>query len=210
MKIEKPKLSRVLEAKDFGSLDSEEYYLKSCSIQQEIFENQQLHRLQLDDAHVKNCRFAMTDFGRSDFVDVIFENCDFSNAQFTEASIHRVVFQNCKLVGTNFSACSLGNVVFRESVLNLSAISESKLRKVVFENSSAKSVYFYEDKFTEVAFRDCQLDECNFLGTPLKGVDLSTSAFESLTVGFDNLKGCKVSASQAVYFARLLGLIVLE
>ena len=57
-----------------------------------------------------------------------------------------------------------------------------------------------------MVYHECNLNEVNFIGTALKGVDLSNSSFQQLSVSLENLKGCEVSTEQAIGFAVLMGL----
>ena len=210
MKIERPRISKKLEERNFHDIFlDEDLLLEVCIVNNSVFENEIVGRIQIENAIIKNCRFSNTDFGRSDFMDVVFENCDFSNVDLSQSSIHRIEFKGCKFVGTNFPACSFGNVVFEESVINLASFFESKLKKVLFDRVIARNTYFYNCKFNSaVEFQSCNLDESNFYNTSLKGVDISSSTFDSLIISFDELKGCKVSPSQAIYFASLMGLVI--
>ena len=52
----------------------------------------------------------------------------------------------------------------------------------------------------------CNLDAVSFDETPLKGVEIKTSEFESMTVSMKELDGCVVSSMQAIQFAAMLGL----
>jgi len=61
-----------------------------------------------------------------------------------------------------------------------------------------------------VELQKCDLDGANFDQTSLKGIDISSSAFDTITVSIESLKGCKVSSYQAIQFATLMGLIIKE
>ena len=66
----------------------------------------------------------------------------------------------------------------------------------------------FDCKLKKVEFDSCSLDEANFDQTSLKGIDISSSTFDTLTVSVNDLRGCKVSPYQAIQFASLLGLII--
>ncbi|WP_318263861.1 hypothetical protein [Peribacillus simplex] len=59
-------------------------------------------------------------------------------------------------------------------------------------------------------FETCRLNEVNFSRTPLKGIDISSSTFQRITVSPEDLKGCEVSPDQAIVFAAMLGLKIKE
>jgi uncharacterized protein YjbI with pentapeptide repeats len=59
-------------------------------------------------------------------------------------------------------------------------------------------------------FATCDLNESNFEGTKLSGVDISTCTFNQLNVSIADLGGCVVSEEQAIGFARLIGLEIKE
>ena len=209
--LQKPKIARMLEPKSMADLYvDDDFSLGSCLIEDSHFENQAVSRIALDSARIRNCRFSGTDFGRSDFVDIVFENCDFSNANFSEAGLHRVEFRDCKLVGTTFSDCRFKNVLFEASAVNLASFFQNHLSNVRFSDCLAKGIYLYECLLKLVEFSACELDTADFFGTSLRGIDISTSTFEKLNVSHESLQGCLVSSEQAVRVAEILGLVVVE
>lgn len=59
--------------------------------------------------------------------------------------------------------------------------------------------------FSQLIISGCNIDGANFEQTSLKGIDISTSTFNTLNVSMDELKGCKISSYQAIQFAVLMG-----
>ncbi len=209
MKIDEPKISPLenLTPKNFSDILEElDPEIEGAIITDSDFSNEELERVRLYNTVIKNGNFSNTDFSRIDLTDVHFENCDFSNANMQKASIHRVAFKNCKLLGTVLTDSSIGNVKFTDSILNMAMFGNSKIEKVIFQNGSILNADFYECRFKKVLFDTCQITGTNFIRSPLKGVDISSSHFDTLTVGLENVSGCTVSTHQAIQFASLLGL----
>jgi len=87
--------------------------------------------------------------------------------------------------------------------------SECKFKSTAFVESNLNQAYFYNSKpQRSVAFQSCKLEEANFQDAPLKGIDLSTSEFESLTAGLFELKGAIISPIQAANIMEGLGVKV--
>ncbi|WP_313890865.1 pentapeptide repeat-containing protein [Psychrobacillus sp.] len=211
MKIDAPKIPYDLPTMNFQDiLYQEEPELDMCTINDSFFANEAIDRARLSRMSLKNCKFNNTNFSHIDITDVVFENCDFSNAILRSSSIHRVTFKNCKLLGVDFTESRFGNVLFDNSILNLTGFGNSKLEKVVFQEASLVNSDFYDCKFKNIEFNLCNINSANFEQTPLKGIDISNSTFEALTVSLEDLKGCKVNSNQAIQFAALLGLIIME
>ena len=44
---------------------------------------------------------------------------------------------------------------------------------------------FNQSVFTHTAFEECNLKECEFINTPLKGIDFSTSVIDGITINIE-------------------------
>ena len=211
MKIIPPKITAQLESKRFSDIFYEEDpILEMCTVSGSEFMDSFLERPRFYHMEFDHCLFTNTDFSQLEVVDVRFKNCDFSNADLSKASIHRAEFINCKLLGTSLPESAIHHVTFQDCILNLATFGFSKLENIHFVHSQLQGTDFYQCKFKHLAFDTCDLNEANFEQTPLNGVDLSTSYFETLTVSMDDLKGCQVSTYQALRFSTLMGLIIKE
>ncbi|WP_449591360.1 pentapeptide repeat-containing protein [Paenibacillus roseipurpureus] len=69
---------------------------------------------------------------------------------------------------------------------------------------------FYEATLQKVYYDECQLDQSQFTGAKLEGIDLSTCEFTSLGVSIEDLRGCIISRAQASVFVSLFGITLKE
>ncbi|MBQ0139231.1 MAG: pentapeptide repeat-containing protein [Kurthia sp.] len=209
MKLDKPRIGEGLEQRPFEDIFLEEDpELTYCIVCNAEFTSDVLHRARFSNMVMRNCSFIGSELEGIDVVDVRFENCDFSNTTMRKASIHRAEFINCKLLGADITEASLGNVQFEECNMNMSMFGNGKLERVYLTNTSLKSADFFAIKHKFLVFDQCKINDCNFQDVKLKGIDISTSEFDELTVTIELLKGCIVSNYQAIYFAQLLGLLI--
>src|SRR5699024_9179233 len=112
----------------------------------------------------------------------------------------------CQLTGTNFYfnhwkdnqvlECKAGYLNFSESALDNCVFSDCALQESYFQSVKVKK---------KLQFVGCELDEADFLDTPLNKVDFSKSMFSSLRVSPNQLKGCIINPHQATVLIQLLG-----
>ncbi|NMA91408.1 MAG: quinolone resistance protein [Amphibacillus sp.] len=69
-------------------------------------------------------------------------------------------------------------------------------------------VDFYHSKWSNIFFEKCELTGANLSNTKLKGINLSDSSFDYLTVRTADLYGCIVNPIQAQQLSALFGLII--
>lgn len=164
-------------------------------------------RLSFEGVTLKNCTFDQSDFSHSEWDNCVFEGCEFLNNNFTESFFYQTKFSKCRLMGADFSGSTLLKSTIVDSKADYLNLSATKLEECSFLDSSLQEAYFQEVKIKKgLNFQRCDLDGTDFLGTSLKGVDLSSSLFESLNVEPRLLKGCQISITQAAVFVGLLGI----
>ncbi|SCS33652.1 pentapeptide repeat-containing protein [Staphylococcus caeli] len=211
MKVQQPKISKKLEPKVLDDIFfMEDDILELAEINKSSLENNQLKRLLIYGSYIKDCNFANADLGRVDFTDVIFENCDFSNTNMEHGSIHRAVFKHCRMTGAMLKDMRFGDIVFNEVKGDFITIIESKIEKFLIENSNITNAEFHQNKLNHVIFTNTDINELSNFQTSLKTCDISKSYFETLTINKEDLVGCKISREQAIQFASLMGLIVVD
>jgi uncharacterized protein YjbI with pentapeptide repeats len=209
VKIMKPKVPSELPEKHFEDVyDAGEPYIdnalfKDCTISLATDSAVEFTEVKFD-----NVTFDEAAVSKMYLRDVVFERCDLANAQLSEMTMKRVTFLNCRLVGTSFAESYFEDVVFQDCNLQLAALGFSKQKNVHYASCRLKDADFYENKLAKVAFTDCDLSGINFVGTALKGVDISSSQFDRISVTIEDLKGCIVSQDQALAFLVMLGLVI--
>lgn len=212
IKIKEPHIMEDLPEISFRDLDEDDDipYLGHGVIRDCTIESDDLEKLEISQVVFKNVVFLNVSFTRMVLTDVIFENCDLSNADFMEANMQRVEFRESKMIGINLADSHFHHVLFDNCMLHLGAFGYSRFKQAKFSGCMMQQVDCYECTFAKVGFDTCDLDEANFHQTDLNGIDLSTSRFLRLTVSVDDLRGCTISAEQAIGFATMLGLIIKE
>lgn len=171
------------------------------------FEEMTLHfdfQEEFNGCHFKRVRL-LGDFKKTTFVDCHFNHCDLSNTTLGESLFFRVRFENCKGTGSILRKSKFKYTEFIKCTFPLSDFSESN-----FEH-----VRFVESNFTESAFQTLKqagfttiktdFSECDFIDSPLLGMDLSGCQLQNLRLSPRYLKGLTVDSEQAVGIARLLG-----
>lgn len=72
------------------------------------------------------------------------------------------------------------------------------------------SAVFYNTKLNDIQLEGANLEDASFYQTPLKHCDISQAFFKSIQVNKEDLFGCKVSREQALQFAILMGLEIID
>lgn len=177
-------------------------------IENRTIENLEAGRRSFDRVMFRNVTIASSALEQAEFTDAVFENCDFSNINFAGSLIHRTEFRKCKIIGADFSLGILQNVQLTDCIGDYTNFRYAKFKHVRFEDCSLIGSDFYAAALHKFFLSQCNIDRIVLAGAKLKGIDLSNSRFQSLTVNLEDLEGCTIAADQAPAFARLLGLNV--
>jgi uncharacterized protein YjbI with pentapeptide repeats len=140
--------------------------------------------------------------------DGIFLSCDLSRMGAGQGCFRRSAFQTCRMSGFDGLESIYEDVTFRDCELSYANFSGSKFRRVKFEHCSMKETGFSNCSFSHVLFEDCDLTGAEFLGTPLKSVDLSDDIIDGISVNPYDLRGVIMNERQAAACARMLGVII--
>lgn len=208
-KIDSPKIadSDSLPPVQIYSLQTKDE-ISCCTISDTVIDNQKADKVSFDQVIFKNVTIIESSLTGIELIDVIFDSCDLSNVDFSNAIIHRTEFRNCKLIGTDFTKGRFQNVRVVDCIGDFATFRMANLKQVAFENSSLISSDYYQSNFQKVSFGECNIDQATMSGSKLNGIDLSDCEFNGLIVDIQDLKGCIISAQQAVSFAGLLGLVI--
>lgn len=175
-------------------------YYKNCHFRYSV------ERIRFSDVTFERCEFQQTEFDDSEWLDCHFLNMNFSNYTLNNSVFYRCTFEKCLLTGTNFYYNNWKNSKVIESKANYLNFSESALETCEFIDTNLQESYFQSVKVKKgMTFIRCELNEADFLDTPLNQVDFSKSSFESLRVSMDQMKGCIISPLQASVLIRLIG-----
>jgi len=210
MKIESPKIIPG-ELSVFTQLDVQSNdFFEMGTIQDCVIENQNANKVTFDKFSFKNVTFTETALTGVEFTDVIFERCDLSNIDFSDAIIHRTKFLECKMIGINLSGATLRNVLFDRCLGDYATFRFSNTKQVIVQDSSFYKTDFISSKLHKIDLSRTNIDQSQWSGTKLDGIDLSDCEFNGLGAAVEDLKGCIISREQAYVFATMFGLIVNE
>ncbi|WP_211746626.1 pentapeptide repeat-containing protein [Paenibacillus sp. Marseille-Q4541] len=211
LKIIRPKLPKHLETLDLTQTTIDD----RSELAQSVCEEQELSyvtadKVLFDQMQFHHVTFSHVSFPHAELTDVVFSHCDLSNVDFSESVLHRVRFEHCKIIGMDLTATTLRNIVFTDCAGDYATFRFSNMKLVSFQDNSLLKSDFYHSEFTKVEFSRCMLNEAQFSGTSLKGIDLSNTEFFNLGVTLEDLQGCIISPAQAILFTKIFGLVIKE
>lgn len=155
-----------------------------------------------------SCRFSGCDFSGSSFLHTTFTNCDFSNCRFNDCYFNACTMDGCKGDGCDFSRSSFLCVRLEKGSYCYGNFSNTLWKDSALSLAKFNMAFFSESRLKKTTFDQVNLTHAEFFHTPLKGVDLSGSIIEGITVSetFSELRGLKIDASQALDIALLVGI----
>lgn len=191
-----------LQPTDFREIyTNEDQLLTNAAVAGQTITSQTAEHLIIEQCQFEKMTFSADNFFRLEVTDVIFKDCDLSNCQFEKSSWYRVQFSNCKLVGTTFDQSLFKEVSFDNCNLNFANLNEMKLASVTFKTCQLTEINCMETSLKVTRFTKCELNNADFTNTPLNKSDLRSCQFEAIRVQPFDIRGCRVSAEQALYFA---------
>ncbi|WP_054655820.1 pentapeptide repeat-containing protein [Lentilactobacillus kisonensis] len=165
-----------------------------------------MQAVRVSDVTFHQCQFEQDNFGGSEWLDCRFVNVSFANKRFEGSTFYRDQFESCQLIGTEFQENNWKDCVISGSQVDYANFSSSKINRCRFDDASFKEVYFrYLKLVGGLKTSGCNFEGASFVGTKLKGVDLSQSEFGYLEVNPDDLKGLIINQFQAASLIGLLG-----
>lgn len=141
--------------------------------------------------------------------DLRLEGCDLANLQGSRLYAIRVAVTDSRLLGMQAIESDWKDAVFTQCGGSMANFSGSKFARVRFENCDFSEADFTDCDLRTAVFRNCRLERADFTGAKLNGADWRGCELEGVRLSVRDMKGLAVTASQAAYFARLLGLKVL-
>lgn len=192
----------------FERAEEEETDISRFSFINDIVVHLKLHTITVSDCTFTKCTFHDFLAERIYFHHVTFENCDLSGATFSEGCLRSVTFRNCKLAGTNFVECTLDTMMVKDSFAEYANLNYCKITHWQAAASTFCHASITDCTAKGMAFNDCNLQQAEFLHTPLQKVDLTTNQIEGLVLSGPELRGAIVTPMQACDLARYLGLII--
>lgn len=158
----------------------------------------------------RDCVFDTVDFRGCTFRDVRFESCRFVRCTMDKGWLNRVDFAGCSAPGLSLLQARLAQVSARGTDLSYANLSETSIDGLRLADCRLREAAMQSARLKRVELDECDLARLDIYRTPLKGIDLSTCAFEApvLSESFRELTGAIISPEQTVTLARLLGVAI--
>jgi uncharacterized protein YjbI with pentapeptide repeats len=164
------------------------------------------HHLVIEESRLVDSTMSGADLEHMTLTHVDAAGTDFSNAQLHDSRFARVALRACRLTGTRLNQATLQEVVLAECTGELMQLQSTKCKRVVFSGCRLRGALLGNVTFEDVRFEGCDLREVDLLGARFSRVDLRGSELDGIRVSADQLRGVIVTADQALYLARSLGL----
>ncbi len=100
------------------------------------------------------------------------------------------------------------HVTFEDCMMQLSSIGFTTFKSVLFAQCKLLEADFLECQLKQSFFERNDMDRTKFIQTSLRGIDLSTSEFDTLQISMEDVKGAVVNQTQALGFLDLLDLTI--
>ncbi len=155
-------------------------------------------------------KFSQIDFDHCALIDCVFDHCDFSNADLSNSCFRRVEFRQCNLVGIDASRSVMEDVLMTRCNARYSNFSGTQMKNCEWKDTRADEAYLNDCRLMNLSIENCVFSGAEFLHTPLKQIDFSTSMIDGIALSGPELKGIIVSSIQAVSLAKMLGIVIKE
>ncbi len=202
--MKKIRLSNVLEEKK--EFEDEETIYDSDF--KDIVVSSIYRNIKIDGCRFRSCKFKNLDLEQIEWIDVVFDHCEFDHVCLSGSTLCRVHFIGCRVSGLEMTNALIQDVLFQSTKGNYCNFSGSKLKDCAFTQSDFSFSSFVHCDWMHSSFDYCNLDDSEWLNTPLKGIDFSTSSISNILVSNDLLKGVIVNERQALEFVRILGIVI--
>lgn len=144
-------------------------------------------------------------------IDLRVTGASLANATLSRSRWARVELVDCQLLGTRFTESRLTDVVFAECPADYAQFGGIITERVRFTGCRLRGAYFNDADLSGTVFEGCDLREADFSGAKLAGVDLRRSEITDIRVAPEQFRaGVTVTPDQALYLARLLGLVIAD
>jgi uncharacterized protein YjbI with pentapeptide repeats len=161
-----------------------------------------------DTVHFKHVRLGGTRLSAPQLRDVRFDTCDFAEAAWDKAQMARIEVIDSRLLGFKAIEARIQDALFKGCNGTLALFWSTTFKAVRFQTCVLREASFYEADLSAVVFDRCDLRGADLRGAKVAGADFRGSQVEGMRVEGCDLRGVVIDPTQAVVFARLLGLVV--
>ena len=155
---------------------------------------------EIEDSAFSDCIFSYASLSSSIIRRSGFSNTDFTNVSMDSSHQVEVLYDSCLLTGTSFLKSTLKKVEFRNCKGIYTVFSGVKAEELVFDSCTFTDSDFSNITGRRIVFRNCILKSCNFVGTKLKDLNLTDTAFDGIYISDDAVeaRGAMLSLDNAL------------
>ncbi len=187
---------------------------------------------QVTNTSVHGVELACEDAGEATFDTVLFRSCQFDGVDFSGCTFRDVRLRAAALPGSlwnargltaatssraprrgfNLLSSRLASVLIADSDFSLANLSETSIDQLRVTSSRLREAALQSVRLKRCEFKQSDLVRLDVFRTPLKGIDVSSCEFSApvLSSDYRELRGARVSPSQALELASLLGVEVAD
>ena len=183
-------------------------YIQNMHFENEVITDADFSKVEFESVQFVKCQFIKCSFSKDSFYNVVFKNCILSNCIFTESYWRKSKILECKSDGSNFSQSCFKQVTILDSSLCYANCANTAWKESTISNCKFKESFLSEVKFQKLELNAVDFQRGDFFKTSLRGIDLSDCIIDEIMVSetFNELKGVKINAAQAVGIAQRLGM----
>ena len=141
--------------------------------------------------------------------DVRLVGCDLANVRARRIALTRVELVDCRLAGFSATALDWQDVLIRNGDMRYAVVRDGRFRSCEFDRCNWQDADLQNADLTGSVFRSCDLNRADFQGATLQNADFRGSQVGGMLARGNDLRGAIVDPSQAMEFARILGLQIL-
>lgn len=197
----KPHIGETIDNTDL--FESDQRY-RSAHFHDDDYSHLEISNTEWNQCVIENMTLSQTHFDNCYFIDVLFKNCDLSNAHFNKSLLRRVSFSHCKIMGSDFVEDMMELVHFENVLGHYANFSSLHNKGLSFLSCDLSNGYFTSCEMKKTTFEDTKLLACEFLGSPLRDIDLSSDVITGIRINPQDIAGATIDEWQAIDIVGLL------
>lgn len=196
-----------LEPSNLEDADSINDTLVSNKLFTGVIFKEELHNISFDNCVFEGCKF-LASLDKCVFFNVRFTKCDFSNIIIMFSGIHSSLFASCNMIGTNICDSKIKKCELKDNNMRYITMSSVDLN-----NSKLIENNMVDGRLDQVMISEVELVKNDFsrmeiIGSPMKGVDVTSSKIDELRIAPEMVKGMIVNEVQAIELVSILGIVI--
>lgn len=176
-------------------------YFKDITFMEEI------HNISFDNCVFDNCRF-ISNIDKCVFFNSRFTKCELANIIIMFSGIHSCLFSNSNMVGVNICDGKISKTELRENNMRYATFSSTSLDKVKLKENNLVEGRFDKVTLSSVELEKDDFTKMEFIGTMMKGIDVSSCKIEGLAISPEGVRGMIVNEVQAIELVSILGIVI--